>query len=127
MGTTLHSGVNVLHEIFWNVFSISSTYEKVGNIIFGGTDQWGYVTKIRAAAYKESAATDYAIRIYDVTNSLTIAEATGLTNNSTEIIDLGVISNLPTDAALWEVQVKRTASGNRKMFLDALSVSFGDT
>lgn len=89
--------------------STSASYLKHGSIIFLGTTKEGSPTKIQVNAYRVGG-TSYGIRIRDITNGLTIAEVTGLTNTVEGIQDLGTISNLPTGQARWELQLIRVGS-----------------
>ncbi len=53
------------------------------------------------------------IRVYDVTNSQVICEKIDITSGTPVVIDLGTISNLPTGAAVWEVQLLGTGGGSK--------------
>lgn len=93
----------------------STSYQEACAFIFPGTTAIGTPTKIQAIFYRISGAAGTGeIRILDVTNSLVIAELTGVnTGSGVETIqDLGVISNLPAAEAIFEVQIRRQGGGS---------------
>ena len=100
----------------------STSYTRVGTITYEGTDSTNSIKKITSLSYKDSGVTNYALRLYDVTNTSVIASAT-FTNESEAICDLGTISNLPTSAAILEIQGKKTGgTGNQKFLIDSVTL-----
>lgn len=87
--------------------SSSATYEALQEFVYGGSDDWGTPDLIQVIAWTEDAGKPQDVRIFDVTNSLVIAELTGITDEVPTIQNLGTISNVPTGAAIWELQTKR--------------------
>jgi hypothetical protein len=86
----------------------SSLYQILGGPFkYGGASHVGPINYVSVIAYKDSEITSYNIRIYDSTNNLTIAEKTGLTNNEAEEIDLGTVTNVPSESVLLEVHAQR--------------------
>jgi len=67
------------------------------------------ISNISVLSYMDNKADSYDVRVYDITNDNIIAEK-NFTNTSMEINDLGTLSNLPTNDAIFEVQVKINAS-----------------
>ena len=97
----------------------SSDYKLVYPILFPGTNTM-IPTTIKLLA-NNSKTSPYSIKIFDSTNRNDIAEVTGLTNDALAIIDLGAISNLSTDEAIWELQAKIDTNGSR-IFIAGLSI-----
>ena len=87
----------------------STSYAAVTEFRFPGSSvaTINYIKMILSA----SAAGNIGARIFDVTNSLTIAEANPLAVTTSPLIyDLGTVSNVPTTEALWEVQLVKVAT-----------------
>jgi len=101
----------------------SASYVVVGDLAFQGTDHLT-PSAIQAIAWADSGATA-GVRIYDVTNSQTIAEKTDITGTTKAAVDLGTLSNLSAGAAVWEVQLQRVSgSGPDKARISGVSVQF---
>ncbi len=65
---------------------------------------------------------NYSVKIYDVTNSTVIAEAT-LTNKIEKSMDLGALNNIPEKDAILEVQIKKSGGGiNDKVYCDLVTL-----
>ena len=102
----------------------SSTYVLARSFIFRGTTTMGTPTNIKAISYGDPGSTS-AVRIFDLTNSLVIAEKTGIVDSVATIQDLGILSNLPTGEAIWEIQFRRTTgSGPDRACLASVQVQF---
>jgi hypothetical protein len=106
------------------VQSSSLTYERVAAFPFPGTAIIPSLSKINALVRRNGAATSVSIRIYDATNALVIAEATGITTlDETAITDLGTISNLPAGEATFEIQLLRVGGpGGARAFCAGLEI-----
>ncbi len=88
----------------------TGVYARRGTIQFAGTDN-DIISKIEANIYKNDCDS-VGIRIYDVTNTLVIAEKTGIVSTDLDNVeDLGAISNLPSDPALFEIQLIKVGAG----------------
>ena len=85
-------------------YTSSDTYVVVGNINWRGSDIVSSPTNIEVIARADLDTC--SVRIYDVTNALIIAEKTAIPTGSTAIYDLGILSNISTGSAIWEVQIK---------------------
>lgn len=89
----------------------SSVYVCTRTFIFRGTN-YATPTNIKAILKIDNVLTEAQIKIVDVTNNNNILIQTGMgTANVTTIEDLGVLSNLSTDQAIWEIQL----SGNNAL------------
>lgn len=104
-------------------FVLSTSYQVVGEaFIFGGSNTWGTPTEILALHSQTGAATkSHDLRVYDVTNGNVICEITGFNNLVDQVDNLGIISNVPTTSAIWEVQARRVGGGN-KLHLGTFSI-----
>ena len=99
----------------------NAAYTTMARFVYEGSIDVGtpIVMKIIAAT---PDATSYDLRIFDVTNTLTIAEVTGQVNTTPVVVDLGTISNIPTGAAVFEVQLLRTGTGGQTAEVSAFSM-----
>jgi len=94
------------------VTTSSSTYDVMSKFRFAGTDKLGTAIKIYVNAWRVSGAGTVDVRIFDATNVIAIAELTGITSTlDTNLVDLGVLSALPTGAAVFEIQGRRVGGG----------------
>lgn len=92
------------------------TYEFLASFFFEGTAIAGTPTEATIRFTNKGGITS-DVRIYDVDNALVIAEVTGLSPVTEQIFqteDMGTLSNLSTDRATWEVQLKNSATGGGK-------------
>lgn len=80
-------------------------YTVMATIIWPGSTQVGAPVSISANAFVKGLPDSGDIRLYDATNGLAIAEVTGiLSDDVTNLIDLGTLGNIAAGEALWEVQ-----------------------
>jgi hypothetical protein len=101
----------------------SSTYSTVRRFNFRGTNTTGSPSSIRAVAYVNNASNNAQIRIQDITNSTTICQSAIFKNTTSAIIDLGVISNLPPNEAIFDIQIK-TSSSSYSTYLQSVNIYF---
>lgn len=99
----------------------STTYVAVAKFYFAGTNKLGTPANIKAIVFQGAVSSQ--VRIYDLTNSLQIAESAAFTETTPVVKDLGAISNLPTAEAIFEIQLKKT-SGGGSTSCSAVSVLF---
>ena len=90
------------------IFTNNLFYTIFNKFCFCGTDVAGTPTNIKIIAHIEKAEDSCSVRVYDVTNSKVICEKTGIVNLTSEVIDLGILSNLPSGNAVFEIQAKST-------------------
>ena len=86
----------------------TSVFVFAARFIFRGTTLVGTPTSISVCYLVEDASNAASVKIFDATNSLAIAEVGSLVSTTPDIADLGTISNLPTGAAIFEIQGKLT-------------------
>lgn len=101
----------------------SSSYTVIFQFIFPGTDLLGNIEDIFALYEVEDSTETGSIRIYDVDNSNVIAEVTGLDDEEFMRKNLGTISNLPSGAAVFEIQAK-TSNASKYIRLSNLTLEF---
>lgn len=95
----------------------STTYSEVGSFVYRGTNVDNMMNLILAVVNTSNTSATGRLRIFDQTNVVTIAESAtfGPTNGSLIVIDMGAISNLPSDEARMLIQIRRvntTHGGN---------------
>lgn len=62
---------------------------------------------------------------YNIIMALTVPES-NFTNNNLEINDMGTLSNLPTDEAIFEIQARRIGGNdnNSKIYIKECTISY---
>lgn len=103
-----------------------NSYKSLTRIIYYGSGSIGDIISIEVVAYMADKVDSYDIKIVDKKNgSAVIAEKTGLTNTTDEIIDMGTISNLPTGKSRFEVQIKKNGNDkSAKVYLDTILIKY---
>ena len=98
----------------------NSDYTRIGGSFkYQGSERIGLINYIEVLSYKQSSITSYDVRIYDKTNKNVLVEKTGNSNNNVEVIDLGEITNIPTNNAILEIQARRVGgSGRNRVYVD---------
>jgi hypothetical protein len=110
---------------FPTVTTNSDSYLTVGHFIFHGTDTTGLPDLICVIGGMHDANTVCGVRVYDHTNAQVVVEKLDITASNPTLVDLGPISNLPLDMAVWEIQVRRVSgSGTKKVAAGSLSMHF---
>lgn len=103
----------------------SASWAFVTQFAFGGSADWGSPDQILAiSSQSKGGSRTHGVRIYDVTNGNVIASATGFTHQVLTLIDLGAVSNVPTDPAIWEVQVQKTGSGSMNISVENITMRY---
>ena len=114
VGSAWHLGTGNPRTVDFQYFSsigpfvscTATSYETLGRWEFAGSTRMGVPIKISGIIWRNSGANPVDIRVYDRDNLTTIAEYTGLTSEDIAAVDLGTISNVPNDPAIWEIQMK---------------------
>jgi len=99
----------------------SPTYVSIARFVFRGTNVYIPI-HIKFTGWV-GFRTMGALRIYDKTFGLVIAENARIINMTEAIIDLGKISNLPTTESIWEVQIRRV-SGSNYIYISSIIIEF---
>ncbi|QKF94442.1 hypothetical protein QKU48_gp0984 [Fadolivirus algeromassiliense] len=99
---------------------ISNTiYKRYGVYGYLGSKYIGEIKKISIVSYMDNA-TNYSVRIYDVTNSKIIVESV-FTNKTEMMLDMGQLSNIPETASVIEIQIKKTGgTANDKVYSEVI-------
>lgn len=84
----------------------NTTFTPLIKFIFPGTNKVGIPTTIKATAWIENAAANTRLRVRDVDNSNVIAANEVINNTSENIVNLGTISNLPEEQAIFSIMVR---------------------
>ncbi len=99
----------------------TTVYATVGSFAF---DAGTTIKSIKIVSRMESSITSFDLRLFDATNSQTLAEA-NFTNTTDQINDLGTLSNIPVADAIFEIQAKKNGgSTNKKITVRDISVSY---
>jgi len=107
-----------------NIYTTTSTsYEMEVTFEYPGSAKIGNIVYISAISAILATGT-YAMRIYDSTNSNTIAEVTGLSNTGLAAVSLEPIANVPVSNALFEFQMKVTSGLNASMILSSFIIYY---
>lgn len=101
--------------------TVSATYEAQIQWPFLGSTALGTPTGIKVTG-EVAGGTTSKVRVYDVTNSQVICELTGISNTTAQVLDLGTLSNVPTGAAVWELQSAGT--GSLAIYVSGVSIDF---
>lgn len=111
-------------ELSWeSLLTASNNYAVIARFKFRGTTVLGTPSNIEAII-NVNGANPGDIKIFDFTNSLDIAEKTGIANIVPQIVDLGALSNLPAGPAIFELQLRVPAVGAVQIQAHSLSVVF---
>ena len=90
--------------------SSNTIFTRVGTFIYRGT-LIDNISQIFASMYTTNVAASYKIRLYDVTNSMIIAISV-FSNTGTlslpEMVSISTLTNLPSNAAMFEIQIQTT-------------------
>lgn len=84
----------------------NTTYKRYGVYGYLGSKILGEIKKINIVSYMDNA-TNYSVKIYDITNFKIIGETT-FSNKSEMIMDMGQLNNIPQTPAVIEIQIKKT-------------------
>ena len=102
--------------------SNSLIFSTIAYFVFRGTSTGDTISEIIAVVGTTNAVATGQIEIRDLTNVLTIATsaAYGPTSGAQIIIDIGVISNLPVNAAIFSVLLRKTVGGGGMAEIDTI-------
>ncbi len=88
-----------------------TSYQIISEFIFPGSTLVSTPTSIFLLSGSNNASAGVSFKIFDRTNSLTIAEKTGIQSATRVENTLGTISNVPTGSSVFEIQAKRDDAG----------------
>jgi hypothetical protein len=107
-------------------FNVETSKTKSGiwaikhTFMFDGTDRKGIPTEFKVVASVQQPDYPGDVRVYDITNSNQIAILESINNKDRSIFNMGTISNLPTDEAIFSIQL-RCLTGNDKYNVNVFS------
>lgn len=92
--------------------ALTTTFTSIGYFIFPGSTTAGTPTSASIMLELNGGTRTGTVRIFDITNSLTICSASaGTAPVALSIVSLGALSNIPTAQAIFAIQVNRSAAG----------------
>lgn len=120
---SLSTSVQVMEYAFPSgVEQKKPSYAILCTMVFRGTSEVGSPASIFIIGGKDPGSSGTVqYRLYDLTNSLVIAESSVQSVDFPTLIDLGTVSNLPASQAMWEMQAKKV-SGSANAILGAISI-----
>lgn len=80
---------------------------------FPGSDIFGVINQVDVIAEQKDGAGSSAVRIYDATNGNVIATISSISAAGFAIYSTTTVSNIPTGAAVFEVQAQKTSGEGR--------------
>lgn len=102
----------------------SPVYKTLGAFNHPGSLKAGVPTRITVVGGVETAVS-MDVRVFDVDNSLVVAEALGVTLPYPSTVDLGAIANVSTGLAIWELQYRRASgTGNQTVALSSATLEY---
>jgi hypothetical protein len=101
----------------------NTSYTVLGSFQYLGSGISGTINYIELVSYADPAVTSYDARIVIRSTGTIIASKTGLTNKDYAIVDLGAISNVPTNPEILDLQVKKTGGPtNKYVYVDNIYI-----
>jgi hypothetical protein len=103
----------------------ATSYKSLAHFIYGGSNNVGSITNFNVNAWVSNNGT-VCVRFYDLTNANVIAEIIDISSQSeANIRSMGVINNLPTEAAVIEIQgQKATGGGASKLRIASVELQY---
>ncbi len=96
------------------------SYVTVASFIWPGSDESGMPSAIKIIGY--GTGDDWQAKIVDIGQSKTVCECAVQTNGTKAIVDMGALTSLAALPAIWELQLKRSGSGNPDVFSAAMHI-----
>ncbi len=113
---------NVADTFIPKVTDINTTsYTRIAPYFYPGTNSISTIQALIFIGNKDSGATNYSVRLEDITHSQTICEET-FTNNTEGFNVISSVSNIPETNSLLEVQVK-ISGGDSSTYAHINSIS----
>jgi hypothetical protein len=100
----------------------STSYGTVAYMLFNGTIGDGVPQSIKVLAWSKSATKTFDIRMVRRDTGDVIGEITGNSNDDIQSLDLGTLSNLPTNPTILEIQSKVQTGGEAR--IASISIKF---
>jgi|GEM_PF-6208900 len=114
-----------LPQIQWssnNACSFSGVWTKLGSFIFPGYSICKTPVSCRYIGWVVSGGTG-EFRLFDLTNNEVICTGEAFDNVDPEVFYISPLNSIPQNAAVWEVQVRRTAGGLfKRIYVDCVQL-----
>lgn len=103
----------------------ATSYKSLAHFIYGGSANIGSIINFNLNAWVTGNST-CCVRFYDLTNNAVIAEIIDIqSQNEYNLRTMGTITNLPTQAAVIEIQgQKATGQGASKLRIASLELQY---
>lgn len=103
----------------------TTNYEVVTSFIYEGTKNKIPFGAVNIGTMKNTTdSIMYSVRLVDTTNNNIICETTGLSNDNFIIDSLGVVSNLPENNSLFEIQCKLNVVNEFGVLINAVQLVY---
>lgn len=116
---------NKFFQVFPSVTSvISLSWTSVGIFKYAGSVVDGLINYVDLIARTGSSLTTYDARVVNTANGQILCSVSGLNNTTYQLNDLGVISNIPEEETILDIQVKR--NGVSTIYIQAAVIYAGN-
>lgn len=104
----------------------ATSYKSLAHFIYGGSANIGAINNFNVNAWVSNNGT-VCVRFYDITNANVIAEIIDISSQDEfNVRSMGIINNLPTQAAVIEIQgQKATGGGSSKLRMSSVELQYG--
>ena len=114
------TGTSLPHSFNPELTMSGPSYVAVAIFLWPGTAETGTPSAIKIIGY--GTGDNWQARIVDVGQAKTVCECAVQTNGTNAIVDMGTLTNLAAAPAMWELQLKRSGSGNPDVFCAAMHI-----
>lgn len=105
----------------------SSNYQVITSFKYPGSNIIGDIDYIEIVSNMENSISSYDVRIICTSTGSILVESTGINNLDLEAIDLGTVSNVPTESSILELQVRKNGGGKTKsVYIDNLIIYYNN-
>jgi hypothetical protein len=91
---------------------------------YGGSNVIGEIRFIDVVAKMQNGASGFSVRIVNQDTGQVICQNTSSTNKIYESIDLGIVSNIPTDISILQLQIKRNGGSNKWIYIQQILIYY---
>lgn len=90
----------------------TTSNQRIESFTYAGTIHADIITKILVNAYMSGGITDFSVTVIDATNAKIIATNTFTNTDENSVVDVGTLSNIPTQQAIIEFLVKKNGGAD---------------
>ena len=110
-----------------NTITPKNNWVLSGYFQYPGSDQAGTIDYIDLISCMDSGINNYDARVLVKNTGAVLVEKTGMTNTETATIDLGTVSNVPTDKTTLELQIRKNGGNNKQVVeIEQVIVYYGN-